>query len=155
MRRIRQNIRADVPPVHDDVVLRGHLPLQLGQPHAHRRMGRNGGRCHGQLRCAQPVGHVLTGEQHALSRIRIPHRNLRARQRRADRFRIVYRHAPPQAPERHGAVHGAGIQISDAEPRGHGLCDGALSGARRTVDGNVQSLHTLLLPANAPVDHAI
>ena len=51
--------------------------------------------------------------------------------------------------------HGAGIQISDAEPRGHGLCDGALSGARRTVDGNVQSLHTLLLPANAPVDHAI
>ena len=41
-----------------------------------------------------------------------------------------------QRPQRHGAVHGAGIDIGEAQPRGQAPGDGALSRARRAVDGD-------------------
>ena len=40
----------------------------------------------------------------------------------------------PQAPERHGTVHGAGIDVGEAEPLRHVFRDRALAGAGRSVN---------------------
>jgi len=45
-------------------------------------------------------------------------------------------HLLPQRPQRHRAVHGAGIDIGESQPRGHPFGDGALARARRPVDGH-------------------
>ena len=42
----------------------------------------------------------------------------------------------PHRPQRHGPVHGAGIDISEAETVGETAGDGALAGAGRSVDGD-------------------
>ena len=42
----------------------------------------------------------------------------------------------PQRPQGHGAVHGAGVDIGEAQALGQASRDGALAGAGRPVDGD-------------------
>ena len=54
-------------------------------------------------------------------------------------MQIVEIHADPQGPQRHGAVHRAGVDISESQALCDGARNGALARARRPVNRNNQS----------------
>ena len=49
---------------------------------------------------------------------------------------VLERDVLAQREPRHGSVHGARVEVADAEPLGEAACDGALAGPCGPVDGD-------------------
>ncbi len=136
-RRVRQDDRADIAPVHDDALAARHAALRLHEKIAHKGIGRDLGGAHGVFRRADLRGDVLPAEQHPLyARVVIRQLDLKLRQQRAHGVGVLAGRAGAPDGVRNRAVNGARVHIDQPEAPGCGAGDGALSGTGGPVDGD-------------------
>ena len=84
----------------------------------------------GNLRRADRVGDILAVQLDAPGR----ELDLRGDGQLLHAVHVVRSRRLRQRPQRHRAIHGAGIDVGEAEPRGDALGDGALARAGGAVD---------------------
>ena len=109
---VGQHDGADVPPVHDNVVGGGQVPLQVQQEGPDSGDGGYGGGVQGHFVLPDGVGHVLAVEDHVLDAVGLVlHINVNFRQQGDDLLGIGLVHPCPVGIQAHAAVDGSGVYI--------------------------------------------
>ena len=137
-----QDHRADVPAVHDHVVLPGLPALKVQQEVPHLGDGGHLGGQTGDLMLPDGPGHVLPGQEHPLFPVgAVVHGDVQPLQQGDHLGRVGGVGPRPQGPEGHRAVDGPRIHIEIPQLAGQGPGQGALSGPGGAVNGDADVLH--------------
>ena len=113
--RVGQDDGADVPPVHQDIVLAGDLSLGLGQEIPHPLMGRDLAGCHRDRLAADLLRDVLPIEENVLRAVDIPQFQLQLFQLRQHLRRVGHLDPRPHHVQPDGAVERPGVHIEKAQ----------------------------------------
>ena len=159
-RRIRQDDRADVAAVHQDIAVFRHIALGFQQKPAYFRHSGYLGRVVRNLRCTNGFGDILAVQENALCAVLIGQLNGDLRQGCDNACRVLSGNAPAAHRQTDGTVHRTRIHIYIAEFCRGSTRHGGFSCPGRAVDGNRNVLHhdsssAADRPAKRPVDHAI
>ncbi len=129
---IRKDNRALIPPFTDHVTARRNGPLQLDETLADNPPvgNRAGSRRH--FGCTEQAGHVLAVEQDFVRR----QFQAEIGDESAERVLIGGGDAGTENGQRHGPVHGAGVEVFDAQTLGKRSGRTALARAGGAVDGD-------------------